>query len=113
MKAFTNVVYCLVLSAAALYAQERISVLNGQFSIAIPEGVILVKPYTEFASDAEREKYYEDKISVRVSAVEGKNIVPQAWLLSEGIKNLIQKRTVTEKDFLNLLSEAKSKPVSM
>jgi hypothetical protein len=114
MKCFAGMIYCLVLSAAALCGQERISVLNGQCTVVIPEGVIRFKPYPPypgFASVADAEKYHEDKISVSVVATEGGSIDRYSWRLSAEMKNLVEKRTVTEKDFLGLLNARKSKPV--
>jgi uncharacterized protein YgiM (DUF1202 family) len=85
-------------------AQEKISVLNDQFSFSIPDGVIRFRPYTDFSSDRDAEKYHENKISVWVSATNGNNITNESWRLSEELKNLVQKQWVEERHFLDLLN---------
>jgi hypothetical protein len=106
---YIGVIQCLILTIVAVSAQERISVLDGELFFSIPSEVIRFKPYSEFSSYAEAERYHENKISIWISATDGNAITSQNWRLSEAMENLVQKRRVTGNDFLELLNKSQNK----
>jgi hypothetical protein len=109
MKYFCARIFALL--TVALFAQEKISVLNGQLTFYVPEGTILESPPREFASLEEQKAFFKEKIGIWIGISNGNTITANSWGLSSGMENLVRTRRLRQQDFLNLLNTTQKKIV--